>query len=67
MRFNGVTSAFAGNLENLILDDEPNLWISGHPHYSCDHHIGKTRIVSDQRGYSGLEDTGFDVSLAVDL
>jgi predicted phosphodiesterase len=66
MRFDGLTAAFASNLENLILDHEPDLWISGHTHYCCDYHIGKTRMVSNQRGYSDLESTGFDASLAVD-
>ena len=67
LRFDALTPAFASNLENLILDFNPALWISGHTHYCCDYSIGETRIVSNQRGYAGLEKTGFKPTLTVDL
>jgi hypothetical protein len=66
-RFNGLTPAFASNLETLILEFSPDLWISGHTHYSCDYQIGATRMVSNQRGYSDREATGFDAALTIQV
>lgn len=40
----------ASNLESLIERSGPTLWIHGHTHDDADYHIGKTRIVSRQRG-----------------
>jgi len=48
-----VTTAFASDLEDLILRYQPALWIHGHSHHSKDYSIGKTRIVSNPRGYPG--------------
>ncbi len=67
LRFDGLTPAFASNLENLILDSSPDVWISGHTHYCCDYYIGETRVVSNQRGYAGLENIGFNPTMTVEL
>ncbi|HUU46022.1 MAG TPA: metallophosphoesterase [Acidobacteriota bacterium] len=57
-RFDPLTAAFVNNLENLILDHQPAIWISGHTHYCSDYRIGETRLISNQRGYSDIDDTG---------
>jgi hypothetical protein len=44
-----LTPAFASNMENLILEIQPRLWIHGHDNY--DYQIGKTRIICNPRGY----------------
>lgn len=36
----------------IIEDYEPELWIYGHTHQCDDQMVGKTRIISNQRGYS---------------
>ncbi len=46
-----LTGSFASNLDNLILEKSPKLWIHGHSHSSCDLNIGSTRIVRNPRGY----------------
>jgi len=66
-RLNGLTPAFASNLDNLILDFNPTLWISGHTHYCCDYHIGETRVVSNQRGYAGREKLGFNPTMTIEI
>jgi predicted phosphodiesterase len=67
-RFDSLTSAFVSNQENLILDYQPTVWISGHTHYCADYRIGETHLISNQRGYSDLDDTGgFDPSLVLDI
>jgi hypothetical protein len=52
-RFQGqdLSSAFASNMERLILKHQPRLWIHGHIHDSFDYRLGKTRIVCNPRGY----------------
>ena len=58
-RFDSLTSAFVNNLENLIQDFQPAVWISGHTHYCSDYRIGETRLISNQRGYSDRDVKGF--------
>jgi Icc-related predicted phosphoesterase len=53
-----LSPAFASDLENLILQYQPELWVHGHTHWSVDYQIGATRIYSNQKGYPG-ERTGF--------
>ena len=54
----------AFDVEGVIREYEPTLWIYGHTH-ECDmQQIGNTRIVSNQLGYpmkqGGFECEGFD-------
>jgi len=53
-----LSPAFASNLDGLIVEYQPDLWIHGHTHWSVDYRIGKTRVYSNQRGYPG-EECGF--------
>jgi predicted phosphodiesterase len=57
-----LAPAFASNLEALILQYQPELWIHGHTHFSVDYTIGRTRVYSNQRGYPG-EECGFTTDL----
>ena len=43
---------FVSDLEKTIAAFQPNLWIHGHTHDSCDYTVGKTRVASNQPGYS---------------
>jgi predicted phosphodiesterase len=56
----------------VIADRQPALWVYGHTHECDDQTIGKTRIISNQRGYpdsfGGFESEDFDQSgLPVDI
>ncbi|CAA7617898.1 metallophosphoesterase [Magnetospirillum sp. SS-4] len=37
-------------LDDLLIEAGPDLWIHGHSHADCDYRIGRTRVVSRQRG-----------------
>lgn len=50
-RLNALTSAFASNLDELIIDSKVKLWIHGHTHDSFDYVLGETRVVCNPRGY----------------
>jgi predicted phosphodiesterase len=47
--------AFVSDLEDIIETYEPAAWIWGHTHYSVDTAVGKTRCISAQRGYPGVD------------
>lgn len=46
-----LNPAFASNLEPIIEQYKPALWVHGHAHHSNDYRLGATRIVSNPRGY----------------
>ncbi len=50
-----ISGAFYSNLDDLIEDTKPALWIHGHVHDSCDYVIGQTRVVCNPFGYEGIE------------
>ncbi len=63
-----LAPAFASNLESIILNHHPRLWIHGHTHDSFDYHIGKTRILCNPRGYvPKAENPEFEPELTVKL
>jgi predicted phosphodiesterase len=51
----GLTSYFQANVDLLLEDYEPAVWIFGHNHHSSDMQIGGTRVVSSQLGYQSEE------------
>lgn len=60
-----LTPAFNSlDMMDIINKYQPALWIYGHTHECDDHQIGKTRIISNQRGYpsrkGGFECADFD-------
>jgi len=48
-----VDNAYASNLEGLILDHSPQVWVHGHTHNAEEYDIGETSIVSNPKGYPG--------------
>ena len=46
-----VSGGYASNLEDFILNYEPDIWIHGHTHSFHDYMIGKTRVICNPRGY----------------
>ena len=62
-----VSAAFGENLEDFILEHAPDLWIHGHTHHCVDYAIGKTRILSNQRGYVDDLVPNFRPDLVVDV
>ena len=64
-----MNGGYTSELSELILDN-PNikLWIHGHMHDPVDYMIGDTRVVSNPKGYTGIEDTAnFNPEFSVKL
>ena len=59
---------FICDVEALILDRRPRLWVHGHTHSSVDLRVGETRIVCNPFGYVGHETNhAFREDLVIDL
>jgi predicted phosphodiesterase len=64
-RNDSISASYASNLEDLILSHEIDLWIHGHTHNCVDYTVGRTRVVSNQRGYPGECPKRFNPGLVV--
>lgn len=64
-----LSAAYTSNLELLIEEIGPTLWVHGHIHAARDYRIGQTRVVSNPLGYQGTEkqQTGFIPDLVIEL
>ena len=62
-----LNPAFASGLDWLVEQSRLPLWIHGHTHYNVDYTIGKTRVLTNQRGYPGELCKGFDPGLVVEV
>jgi predicted phosphohydrolase len=51
-----INSAFATELGDFIANSRINVWIYGHSHTNIDKTIGNTKIISNQLGYTFLEE-----------
>lgn len=60
--------AYCNNLDDLIGEHEIAAWFHGHIHYPNDYRVGKTRILSNPRGYHGRKEVeGFDQNKIVEI
>ncbi|NUN09014.1 MAG: metallophosphoesterase [Ignavibacteriaceae bacterium] len=62
-----VSAAYASNLEYLIEELDPLLWIHGHTHRCVDYRIANTRIISNQKGYPDEPADGFNASFVIEI
>lgn len=62
-----IAAAYGSSLEDFINSNPIDLWVHGHTHRCVDYRIGKTRIVSNQRGYPGEPTGDFDPAFVVTL
>jgi len=65
-----INPSFASNLEGLIEEFRPDLWVHGHMHNSSDYRIGETRVICNPKGYlrNGFpENPDFNPELIVDI
>lgn len=65
-----ISAAYASNLEGLIADRGPALWVHGHIHAPSDYHVGTTRVLNNAHGYpseSAQPTKGFRGDLVIEL
>jgi hypothetical protein len=66
-RHDPMTPAFYSDIEALVLQHQPDLWIHGHTHDSFYYTIGRTRVICNPAGYSHEPNRGYKWDLVVDL
>jgi Icc-related predicted phosphoesterase len=63
-----INAAYASDLEALIEQARPQLWVHGHIHASSDYRIGSTRVVCNPRGYYPAHlNPGFNPALVIEI
>jgi len=62
-----LNPAYASNLEDLVMEYQPDLWIHGHMHLPVDYMIGKTRVIANPKGYPHESANGFNPGLIVEV
>lgn len=66
----GGNEYFVSDLTDMIYNYQPELWIHGHTHANVDYMIGKTRVITNPRGYvvrNNIENPFFQPDLVVDV
>jgi Icc-related predicted phosphoesterase len=61
-----LNSAFVSDLDKLMIQYNPVLWVHGHTHSSCNYVIGKTHVISNPCGYYG-ENKKYNDKLCVEV
>lgn len=61
-----LCACYASDLEEVIVEGRPALWVHGHVHQKVDYRVGESRIVANPRGYPG-EGTAFDPRLVIEI
>ena len=62
-----VSSAYASNLEPVILKHKPQYWIHGHIHTPVNYTIGGTTVLCNPHGYMNDPYNGFDKNLIIEV
>ena len=60
-----VTSAYASNLERLIIKYKPSYWIHGHIHTPTRYKIDQTEIICNPHGYINEKYNGYNRELII--
>lgn len=62
-----VSSAYASDLEPMIMQYQPQFWIHGHIHTPIQYEIGKTKVICNPHGYINEPYNGFDKHLVIEI
>jgi Icc-related predicted phosphoesterase len=63
-----LSAAYVSDMEDVIESYRPELWIFGHTHESVDLTVGRTRVVSNAKGYGFLpENPSFDTAFTIEI
>jgi len=65
-----LSACFASRADQLLDEGQPTLWIHGHMHHTVDYRSGRTRVLSNPRGYvirGQPENPRFDPGFVVEV
>lgn len=64
---NILSSAYASNLESIILQHQPQYWVHGHIHTPIKYEIGGTRVICNPHGYMNEPYNGYEKNLIINI
>jgi len=62
-----LSAAYASDLDEFVASSGADLWIHGHLHAQNDYKIGKTRVISNPRGYPDEPNEEFIPDLVIEI
>lgn len=62
-----LNPGFASDLDAVITQYQPRLWVHGHMHDRVDERLGETRVVCNPGGYNRVEGHEFDPGFVLEL
>lgn len=62
-----LSSAYASNLEPMILQYQPQFWIHGHIHTPIKYEVGNTKVICNPHGYMNEPYNGFEKNLVIEI
>jgi hypothetical protein len=62
-----LSSAYASNLEPLILQYQPQYRIHGHIHTTIKYEVGSTKVICNPNGYIDEPYNGFEKNLIIEI
>jgi predicted phosphohydrolase len=68
--YDSLNGAYVSDLDEVMIQYEPELWVHGHVHTSHSYEVGRTRVRTNPRGYfifGKVENDDFDESGLIEL
>lgn len=62
-----LSAAYASDLEDLVLNYQPEYWIHGHIHTPASYSIGLTKVICNPHGYIDEKYNGYEKELIIEL
>lgn len=62
-----LSAAYASDLEDLILNYQPEYWFHGHIHTPANYQIGATNVICNPHGYINEKYNGYKKELIIEL
>lgn len=62
-----VSSAYASDLEPVLLKYQPDYWIHGHIHHPVTYKVGHTTVLCNPHGYINEPYNGYDRELTIEI
>ncbi len=62
-----LSAAYASDLEDLVLNYQPEYWIHGHIHTPANYRIGATNVICNPHGYIDEKYNGYEKELIIEL
>nr|WP_319397282.1 metallophosphoesterase [uncultured Carboxylicivirga sp.] len=62
-----VSSAYASNLEDFIIEQKPQYWLHGHVHTPVRYKINETEVICNPHGYIDEKYNGYEKELIIEI